>query len=141
MAIELKLMTQEDDILRCFPTLSQLRPAFSQQQFLAQVLHQQSEGYQLLAAIEGGRVVGCAGFVISTKLAWGKHLYVDDVITDSSSRSSGIGNAILVWLKDHAKSRGCSELHLDSGVQRFAAHKFYLRENFIISSHHFTLVL
>jgi len=31
------------------------------------------------------------------------------------------------------------QLHLDSGVQRYMAHKFYLREGFIIASHHFSI--
>lgn len=33
------------------------------------------------------------------------------------------------------------ELHLDSGVQRYGAHRFYLRHGMDITSHHFRLVL
>jgi hypothetical protein len=46
---------------------------------------------------------------------------------------------MLSWLKSHARELGCSQLHLDSGVQRFTAHRFYVREGFKISSHHFSI--
>lgn len=141
MNVQLKLVDTLDDIQACFPVMSQLRPRFTQSDFVTQVLQQQSQGYFLLAAFLDGNVVGCAGFVIGTKLAWGKHLYVDDLVADDAIRSSGIGLAMVNWLKEHARKSGCEQLHLDSGVQRFAAHKFYLRENFIINSHHFSIEL
>lgn len=37
-----------------------------------------------------------------------------------------------------ARAAGCSVLDLDSGVQRFDAHRFSLRERRHISSHHFS---
>jgi hypothetical protein len=40
-----------------------------------------------------------------------------------------------------ARATGCAKLELDSGVQRFDAHRFYLRKRMIISSHHFSLEL
>jgi hypothetical protein len=40
-----------------------------------------------------------------------------------------------------ARAAGCIKLELDSGVQRFAAHRFYLTKRMIISSHHFSLEL
>jgi hypothetical protein len=46
---------------------------------------------------------------------------------------------MLDWLKAHALELGCRQLQLDSGVQRFGAHRFYLREGFHISSHHFAI--
>ena len=44
------------------------------------------------------------------------------------------------WLKGHAREHGCGQIHLDSGIQRFPAHRFYLREGFNIASHHFSIV-
>jgi hypothetical protein len=37
----------------------------------------------------------------------------------------------------HGGEPGCGELHLDSGVQRFGAHRVYLKNGFDITSHHF----
>lgn len=108
---------------------------------MQQVLVQQCQGYQVLSATQDDEMLGGAGFVIASKLAWGKHLYVDDLVTAQGHRSKGIGSHILNWLTDYGAKQQCVQLHLDSGVQRFAAHKFYLRQGFIISSHHFSLDL
>jgi GNAT superfamily N-acetyltransferase len=86
-------------------------------------------------------VQACAGFRILEYLWVGKTLYVDDLITASSARSRGHGHELFEWLEAHAREAGCAELHLDSGVQRFAAHRFYLRERMHIVAHHFALKL
>ena len=47
---------------------------------------------------------------------------------------------MLDWLKSYAQKNDCGQIHLDSGVQNFSAHRFYLREGFNIASHHFSIV-
>lgn len=64
-----------------------------------------------------------------------------DLVVDQNSRSHGYGTILINWLIAYAKSQKCDQLHLDSGLQRFAAHRFYLRHRMNISAHHFTLKL
>ena len=82
-----------------------------------------------------------AGFRILENLAWGRFLYVDDLVTRSDARSHGHGARLLRWLRRLARSEGCIELHLDSGVQRVDAHRFYEREGLRRSSYHFSMAL
>jgi GNAT superfamily N-acetyltransferase len=98
-------------------------------------------GYRLAYVEDASRVAAVAGFRILECLAWGKFLYVDDLVTDEGSRSKGHGRELLRWLAAHAREKGCAELHLDSGVQRFGAHRFYLSRRMEIRSHHFVLPL
>ncbi len=49
--------------------------------------------------------------------------------------------ALLDWIGRYGKERGCTSLHLDSGVQRHAAHRFYLRERMDIVFYHFRKAL
>ena len=74
-------------------------------------------------------------------LAVGKHVYVDDLVTDASVRSRGYGKAMLDWLKAEAKRLGCARLQLDSGTARKDAHAFYLREGLRIEAFHFGIAL
>ncbi len=109
---------------------------------MAQVRRQQEQcGYQLAYLSDDHRVVAVAGYRIAEFLAWGKILYVDDLVTDDNVRSRGFGDELFAWLVAHAKANGCDQLHLDSGVQRFAAHRFYLRLRMSMTSHHFALDL
>lgn len=60
-------------------------------------------------------------------------------MTAERHRRSGAGGYLMNWFKSHALKRGCKQIHLDSGVQNFAAHRFYLRQGFDIASHHFSI--
>jgi hypothetical protein len=48
-----------------------------------------------------------------------------------------VGAALLRELERRTVEAWCTTIELDSGVQRFDAHRFYLRERFSITSHHF----
>lgn len=129
------------ELLRCYPVIVQLRPHLGEAEFLARVERQAGENYKIAFVEDAGRVVCVAGFRIVNSLAWGKFLYVDDLITDERERSKGYGQEMFAWLVEHAKANGCAELHLDSGVQRFAAHRFYLSAGMDITCHHFAMKL
>ena len=128
----------DQEILACFAVMSQLRTHLQQEKFLATVRAMMAEGFRLAYIKESGSVVAVAGFRIYSNLFMGKHLYVDDLITDEQARSKGHGQALLIWLKQYAKENDCAVLHLDSGVQRHRAHKFYLNQGFDIASYHFS---
>ncbi|WP_198022095.1 GNAT family N-acetyltransferase [Algiphilus aromaticivorans] len=121
--------------------LLELRPAYGKAELLERVREQMRHGYQIACGESEGEILCVAGFVIARKLAWGRHMYVDDLITAEAHRGKGAGTAMMRWLKAHARQTGCEQLHLDSGVSRFGAHRFYLREGFAISSHHFAMTL
>jgi GNAT superfamily N-acetyltransferase len=120
--------------------LVQLRSGYDLRTMVSQIKAQQERGYTVAYVEEEGQAICAAGFAIKTGLAWGKHMYIEDLVTDSERRSSGLGRVMMDWLKCHARENECEQIHLDSGVQRFPAHRFYLREGFDIASHHFSIV-
>lgn len=132
-----------EEILRCHPALKELRPYRADADaFVAQVLRQQREGgYRMIYAEEHGEVCGLAGFRVSENLAWGRFLYVDDLITAERARKRGHARALMDALIHEARKQGCAQLHLDSGVQRFDAHRLYLNAGMRITSHHFGMEL
>ena len=138
---KIALATTPEQIGRCSSVMRELRPHIEAIDFAARVLQQQKEGYELVY-LELDRVVrSVAGFRILNLLFSGRTLYIDDLVTQESARSRGFGAALFDWLVEHAKEKGCEYLTLDSGVQRFAAHRFYLVHGMEISAHHFQLKL
>lgn len=132
----------EAEISRCFPVMRQLRTHFEdEQKFIDQVKRQQTNGYRMAFLEDANGVRAVAGFRMSESLFAGRFCYVDDLVTDGTGRSLGYGSALFDWLVAEARTAGCGKLELDSGVQRFAAHRFYLTKRMIISSHHFSLAL
>jgi GNAT superfamily N-acetyltransferase len=140
--IHIAIATSEAEITACFPVMQELRPHLNNvASFVAQVQRQQHQGYQLAYLEDQDQLRAVAGFRLGECLAWGKFLYLDDLVTRAGDRSQGYGNALFDWLVQYAKTHDCGYLQLDSGVQRFAAHRFYLRKRMEISSHHFSLKL
>ena len=135
------LAETSQEIIACYPLMRQLRPHLSSNDFLQAVSEQFTDGYQLAYLSNDGRIVALAGFRLGRNLAWGRFLYVDDLVTDESARSQGYGKQLLDWLVAEAKRRECGQLHLDSGVQRKDAHRFYEREGMLFSGHHYALTL
>ena len=129
----------DSEISACYPVLKILRPHLEESDFLAKVRRQETEGYHLAFIREQEAVASVAGFRIQEFLAWGKVLYVDDLITDPKMRGRGFAGSLLDWLIAHARVMGCDEVHLDSGYQRLDAHRLYLNKGLSLNCHHFSL--
>ena len=137
-AMEVFLATSEQQVKDACQVLNELRVQYSADELVKTVKKQMEKGYRLVSCTENGSCLGALGFVVSHKLAWKKHIYIDDLVVTEASRSRGAGNVLLEWIMNYARENGCEQVHLDSGVQRFAAHKFYLNNGFRIASHHFS---
>lgn len=94
-------------------------------------------GARLCVAARGDAVVGVAVHRIHENTFDGMQMYVDDLVTDESGRSQGVGRALLMHLQELARRAGCAKFNLDSGTQRTQAHKFYFREGLVVNSFHF----
>lgn len=123
-------------------TMRELRPRLADDaDAFADLLdrHYWPEGYRMIASFVDDQddAVAVAGFREGHKLAWGHHLYVDDLVTAEAHRGNGHAQALLRWIDDEAARLGCDSVHLDSGTPRKPAHRLYLRHGYDITSFHF----
>jgi GNAT superfamily N-acetyltransferase len=141
--MEVKRADSDADLARVYPVMRELRPhVASVEDFVARVRRQQeSAGWRLIYVEDAGVPVAAAGFRVSEWLAWGKALYVDDLICLPSHRGQGFAEALMRWMEDFARAEGCAQLHLDSGTHRLGAHRFYHRLKLAIASFHFQKAL
>lgn len=131
----------DEEIAACFPVMRLLRPHLVEEHFVTRVREQALQGYRLASLDDGDRVVAVAGFRTGSNLAWGRYLYVDDLVVEEAQRSNGHGARLLQWLRDYARQSSCTQLHLDSGIQRVDAHRFYEREGLNRAGFHFAEVI
>jgi GNAT superfamily N-acetyltransferase len=108
--------------------------------FVAKVRSMQPGGFRLAFLEDDAEIRVVAGFRLIEYLR-GRVFYVDDLVTDEALRSKSYGRQMLLWLIAQARAEGCECFELDSGVQRFDTHRFYLSNRMIISGHHFRLKL
>lgn len=114
----------------------QLRPMLPED-YIARMREVFTNGARLLLAVDNNQVIGVALWRLLENTYEGKRLHVDDLVTEESQRSKGVGKLLLNHLEMRALSLGCNVLALDSGVQRASAHQFYFRESMHIFSFSF----
>lgn len=122
---------------KALPVLQQLRTHMSAQDLQDVLAATDAQRPSFFAAFAGEDCVGVCGWRLIANTSAGRKVYVDDLVTDDSARSRGVGAALLAHAEELARRAGCSMVDLDSGVTRHAAHRFYLRERMEISSYHF----
>jgi GNAT superfamily N-acetyltransferase len=142
MVFEIRELPPEETDL-AFEAMRQLRRHFDDRdRFVERVNGQQRpEGYRLVAALPsaGGAAAAVAGFRAAHNLAWGFHLYVDDLSTAAEARRLGLAGRLMSWLQEEAARLGCDSFHLDSGFgpERTDAHRLYLNQGLSVTALHF----
>lgn len=139
---DIRYVDDEEGVRGCYGLIRQLRPHLdSQDDFLERWRRQREDGYRIMALWAGGGPVALAGFRVLENLVHGRHLYVDDLVTDETIRSAGHGAQMMECLKAEARSLGCAKLLLDTPMANMRAHRFYFRSGLFASSLRFTGVI
>jgi len=137
----LKNLQSPEEVRSSFRVFTHLRSHLDEDTFVEQALRQLEQGYIISAIVEDGRVVSVAGYRFSESLAWGKYIYIDDLVTHPDARGHGYAGQLLNHVKSLAVEHNLDAVHLDSGHTRFDAHRVYLNHGYKITSHHFVLKL
>ncbi|CAN5204098.1 GNAT family N-acetyltransferase [soil metagenome] len=128
-----------------YPVHLQLRPELTPDRYAPLLERVFADGARMMVGLierDGGwRVAGVAVWRHYMNTHDGLRFYVDDLVTDSAERSTGVGKAMLDALRERARELGCNSFTLDSGTHRTAAHRFYFRERMTIGSFAFRQVL
>ncbi len=133
--VELKTLP---DLRRIYPLIKQLNPKLSKAQFNARLKEMLAADYRCIAAVEGAKILGVAGFWIFTRFWCGRYIEPDNVVVDKKLRSRGVGKKLMVWIEAEAKRQKCDILYLTAYTHNHASHRFYLRERYIVRGFVFT---
>jgi len=140
--VRLLPVTTEQECLRCFDVMHELRPHLAAAQtFVSQIMRQMAMGYRLLAAWQEDRVVGLAGYRLTENLLYGRFVYVDDLVVSAEGRRHGLGARLLTAVREEARTMACHHLVLDTGLGMALAQRFYFRQGLLSRGMHFVEVL
>lgn len=118
-------LLNKEDLIRAFPVIKQLRIHLDEDIYLNLIEEMKKEGYSIFALYLEKEIVAVVGVIKLTNLYYGKHVWVNDLVTDVNHRSKGYGQILLSFINKWAKENGCGVVALSSGLQRVEAHKFY----------------
>jgi len=140
--MKIAFTTSDEEIRNCYPVMSELRPNIAATQFVPQIRRQMDRfEYRLAYLSHDGEVKAVAGIRLSEWLHGGKYLEIDDLVAKEGERSKGYGGKLFDWIVEYARAENCDHVRLLSGVQRFDAHRFYLRKRMNIEAHYFSIDL
>lgn len=135
----LKHIATDDELRACLPLMRELRPHLSDaDDFVARIARMRAESYQLLAAIDAGKVVALAGYRYQENLIYGRFMYVDDLVVDGTRRGGRWGARLLHALDAIAREAGCARFVLDTGLSNALAQRFYFRQGLLTSAIRFS---
>ena len=120
-------------LARAEPVHRQLRPHLPPD-YVAKMKRVFACGGRMTVALMDGEVRGVAVYRSFENTAEDAKFYVDDLVTDETQRSTGVGRALMAHLQNKARLLNCKAFTLDSGTHRHAAHRFYFREGMHIAS-------
>lgn len=118
-------LKEKRDWQEAFPLIKQLRTHLNENSYLKFLDKMIDEGYKLFALYDDDQMAALAGVVVRTNFYYGHHVFVYDLVTDSSRRSQGYGEQLLTYIHQFAKENGCHMVALESGLPRSDAHRFY----------------
>ncbi|WP_026876730.1 GNAT family N-acetyltransferase [Jiangella gansuensis] len=97
----------------------------------------------LVVGDDAGEVVACVQLTFIPGL--GRHgaerCLVEAVRVRSDRRGGGVGAALMAWVIDLARERGCALVQLTTDKTRVDAHRFYRRLGFVASHEGMKLAL
>ena len=136
--MEIKIAKTNVDIEKNWEVIKLLRPHLIKKEYINLMRNMFDNGYQLAFIEENGKGVSIIGFRHLQFLFNGKHIYIDDLSTLKEYRNKGYAGKLIDYVNQLAKIKGYKVVTLDSGTQRFDAHRLYIKKGFVIDSYHFS---
>ena len=96
-----------------------------------------AQGYQCVGVYDENELIGISGLWTLTKYYVGKHIEPDNVFILPKYQGKGIGELLLDWIFDYAKSIGCNASELNCYIDNDKAHKFWKNRGYEIKAYHF----
>ena len=139
--MEIKQALSKEEFINCWGVVQHLRPRLNLDSYLNLVLYMLDESYKMMFIEEDGRTTSICGYRYTTMLHRGRSIYIDDLFTLEDARGKGYASALLDHVLAEALENNLQSIHLDSGHQRYDAHRLYLSKGYRITDHHFELEL
>jgi GNAT superfamily N-acetyltransferase len=106
----------------------------AQQRGLASIIGDPSMG-RILIARDGGMAVGMVNLLFTVSTALGERVaLLEDMVVTTHARGAGVGSQLMTQAIATARAAGCRRITVLSDRDNGAAHRFYQRHGFTLST-------
>lgn len=95
------------------------------------------QNYECFGIYKSGKLVGVFGLWFMTRHYAGRSCEVDHIYIEDELQGNGVGRQLFNFIEKYAMSKKCETLELNSYVENFRSHKFYMNLGFVIRGYHF----
>ena len=99
------------------------------------------QGYQCVGIYDQEMLAGISGLWFLTKYYVGKHIEPDNVIILPQYRGKGLGEQLMKWIYEYARSQGCTASELNCYVNNHGGQKFWMNEGYRVIGFHYQKML
>ncbi len=129
---------QPSAILSIVPFLQQLNNGhISEETLKERALEMATQNYECLGIFDAAELIGVCGMWFQTRHYAGRSCEIDHVIIDDGYRNQGIGGKMMDFIYDYARKEECNWVELNTYVDNFPSHKFYINQDFMAKGYHF----
>ena len=130
-------LIEKDSLSSIIPFLRMLNDKIPVETLSERLEEMVKQGYECVGVFEGDRLVGICGLWFLTKYYVGKHVEPDNVIIHPDYRGTGLGEQMMDWIYNYARSKGCIASELNCYVSNTGGQKFWINEGYKIIGFHF----
>lgn len=126
------------EYLQVLPYLEKLQSqALSIEALQERLLEMFEQNYECFGIYKSGELVGVFGLWFMTRHYAGRTCEVDHIYIDENLQGSGVGTQLFQFIEQYAVKKQCETIELNSYVENFRSHKFYMNLGFVIRGYHF----
>ena len=126
----------KEQIHSIIPLLKILDPKIEEQTLTERLIDMCAHNYECVGVYDGGELIGISGLWTLPKYSVGRHIEPDNVVIHPDYRSKGIGEMMMQWIYNYAKSKNCEAVELNCYVSNAGGLAFWIRQGFRILGFH-----
>jgi GNAT superfamily N-acetyltransferase len=126
-----------EEIHSIIPLLQLLNPDISSDVLKERLDEMILQGYECVGVFDREKLIGISGLWTLTKYYVGRHMEPDNVVIHPDYRGQKIGEELMAWIFDYARSKGCIASELNCYVNNEGGQKFWFRHGYKILGFHF----
>ncbi|WP_373056578.1 GNAT family N-acetyltransferase [Zunongwangia sp. H14] len=128
----------KEDIDSIIPFIQKLSQEEIHEQLLKQRFREMlDQNYECFGIYVNEKMIGIFGLWFMTRYYAGRSCEPDHIFILEEYQNKGIGKQLLDFIHNYARQKNCETAELNSYVQNYRSHKFYMNEGYVIKGYHF----
>ena len=126
------------DLHKVLPLIMELSEYQTEEQLLKErMMEMFDQNYECFGVYKDEEIIGVFGLWFMTRHYAGKSCEPDHVFILPKYQNRGLGEQVFNFIFEYSKEKGCETSELNSYVQNFKSHKFYMNHGYVIKGYHF----